>query len=195
MSNIQKSRNRLHNIVIVGGGAGGLELATRLGRTLGRRKQALITLVDRSRTHLWKPLLHQVAAGSMDLNDHELDYLYQARWHHFLFRLGSMAGLDRAARKIHLAPTMDEAGREVIPARTVPYDTLVLSVGARYAFAHGTTCAERPVKPYRAPVRIAGDSSSPRPQDKRGRHCISSFSVCCRTYLQRLLGYSALSSE
>jgi len=130
MSNIQKSRNRLHNIVIVGGGAGGLELATRLGRTLGRRKHALITLVDRSRTHLWKPLLHQVAAGSMDLNDHELDYLYQARWHHFLFRLGSMAGLDRAAREIHLAPTMDDAGREVIPARSVPYDTLVLSVGS-----------------------------------------------------------------
>lgn len=130
MSNLQKRDNRLHNIVIVGGGAGGLELATRLGRTLGRRKQALITLVDRSRTHLWKPLLHQVAAGSMDLNDHELDYLYQARWHHFLFRLGSMAGLDRAAREIHLAPTMDEAGREVIPARTVPYDTLVLAVGS-----------------------------------------------------------------
>ena len=87
-----------HKIVIVGGGAGGLELATRLGDTLGRRRKALITLVDRSRTHLWKPLLHQVAAGSMDLNDHELDYLYQARWHHFQFQLGRMDGLDRAAQ-------------------------------------------------------------------------------------------------
>lgn len=130
MPDLLKSEKKLHNIVIVGGGAGGLELATRLGRTLGRRKQALITLVDRSRTHLWKPLLHQVAAGSMDLNDHELDYLYQARWHHFQFRLGKMDGLDRAAREIHLAPTVDESGREVIPARTVPYDTLVLAVGS-----------------------------------------------------------------
>ncbi len=120
----------LHKIVIVGGGAGGLELATQLGRTLGRRKQALITLVDRSRTHLWKPLLHQVAAGSMDLNDHELDYLYQARWHHFQFRLGRMAGLDRAAKHIHLAPTLDEAGREVLPARSMGYDTLVLALGS-----------------------------------------------------------------
>jgi NADH:ubiquinone reductase (H+-translocating) len=120
----------LHHIVIVGGGAGGLELATRLGGTLGRRKQALITLVDRSRTHLWKPLLHQVAAGSMDLNDHELDYLYQARWHHFRFRLGKMNGLDRRKKEIHLAPVFDETGREVIPARTVGYDTLVLSVGS-----------------------------------------------------------------
>ncbi len=120
----------LHNIVIVGGGAGGLELATRLGRTLGKRKQALITLVDRSRTHLWKPLLHQVAAGSMDLNDHELDYLYQAHWHNFQFRLGRMDGLNRTNKQIHLAPTVDEDGREVIPARSVNYDTLVMAVGS-----------------------------------------------------------------
>jgi NADH dehydrogenase len=126
----KRSAGGLHNIVIVGGGAGGLELATRLGRTLGRRKQALITLVDRWRTHLWKPLLHQVAAGSMDMNDHELDYLYQARWHHFQFRLGRMDGLNRANKQIHLAPTVDEDGREVIPARTIAYDTLVIAVGS-----------------------------------------------------------------
>ena len=110
MTSQEQQSARLHHIVIVGGGAGGLELATRLGRTLGKRGKARITLVDRSRTHLWKPLLHQVAAGSMDLNDHELDYLYQARWHHFHFRLGSMDGLDRAAKQIHLAPTLDEGG-------------------------------------------------------------------------------------
>jgi NADH dehydrogenase len=120
----------LHRIVIVGGGAGGLELATRLGDRLGRRRRALVTLVDKSRTHLWKPLLHQVAAGSMDLNDHELDYLFQARWHHFQFQLGRMDGLDREHRQIHLAPTYDETGREVIPARSIPYDTLVLAVGS-----------------------------------------------------------------
>lgn len=130
MASEQKSNRELHKIVIVGGGAGGLELATQLGRTLGRRRNALITLVDRSRTHLWKPLLHQVAAGSMDLNDHELDYLYQARWHHFQFRLGRMDGLDRATKEIHLAPTFDEAGREVLPARGIAYDTLVLAVGS-----------------------------------------------------------------
>lgn len=120
----------LHRIVIVGGGAGGLELATRLGDSLGRRKRALVILVDQSRTHLWKPLLHQVAAGSMDLNDHELDYLYQARWHHFRFHLGRMDGLDRDKKEIHLAPTVDDTGREVIPARSVVYDTLVLCVGS-----------------------------------------------------------------
>jgi NADH dehydrogenase len=71
-----------------------------------------------------------VAAGSMDLNDHELDYLYQARWHHFQFCLGRMDGLNRAQQEIHLAPTLDEAGREVIPRRSIPYDTLVLCVGS-----------------------------------------------------------------
>jgi len=126
----EPTRSALHRIVIVGGGAGGLELATRLGERLGRRKRALITLVDKSRTHLWKPLLHQVAAGSMDLNDHELNYLFQARWHYFRFQLGRMDGLDRARKEIHLAPTHDERGREVIPARSIPYDTLVFAVGS-----------------------------------------------------------------
>ena len=40
------------NIVVVGGGAGGLELATSLGRKLGKKNKARITLVDRNRTHL-----------------------------------------------------------------------------------------------------------------------------------------------
>ncbi len=119
-----------HRIVIVGGGAGGLELATRLGDTLGKRGRAEITLVDRDWTHLWKPLLHQVAAGSMDLDDHELDYLAQARWHHFKFRLGAMDGLDRQRKLIDVAPTLDENGNEIVPRRRFPYDTLVICVGS-----------------------------------------------------------------
>ena len=68
----------LHKIVIVGGGAGGLELATQLGHKLGRKKKAAITLVDSSRTHLWKPLLHEVAAGSLNSSEDELSYMAQA---------------------------------------------------------------------------------------------------------------------
>jgi len=120
----------MHETVIVGGGAGGLELATRLGDTLGRKGRARVTLIDHSRTHLWKPLLHEVAAGSMDLDHHALDYLAQARWHHFRFQLGSMDGLDRARRVVSVAPTFDEAGRELIPHRAIRYDTLVIAVGS-----------------------------------------------------------------
>jgi NADH dehydrogenase len=119
-----------HHIVIVGGGAGGIELATRLGDRLGRRGRARVTLVDRSRTHLWKPLLHEFAAGSMDLDDHALDYLAQARWHHFRFQLGEMDGLDRGRRVIKVARTLDEEGRELIPRREIPYDTLIIGVGS-----------------------------------------------------------------
>ena len=119
-----------HQVVIVGGGAGGLELATRLGDTLGRRRRAQVTLVDRTRTHLWKPLLHEFAAGTMDLDHHSLDYLAQARWHHFRFQLGEMDALDRARRVVSVAPTCDEEGRELIPRREIPYDTLVIAVGS-----------------------------------------------------------------
>ena len=120
----------LHHIVIVGGGAGGLELATRLGDRLGKPGKASVTLVDRKRTHLWKPLLHEVAAGSMDIDEHELEYLAQARWHHFRYRLGAMDGLDRQAKEIMVAPSYDDAGREIIARRRFRYDTLVLAVGS-----------------------------------------------------------------
>jgi len=119
-----------HRIVIVGGGAGGLELATRLGDSLGRRGRADITLIDKYRTHVWKPKLHEIASGSMDLSAHEVDYLAQAHWHHFRFRIGEMTGLDRERREVRVAPYMDDEGREVTPEREFGYDTLVLALGS-----------------------------------------------------------------
>lgn len=124
------NKNILHHVVIVGGGAGGLELATKLGESLGRKGKAIITLIDKSKTHVWKPLLHEIAAGSMDPDKHELNYLAQAHWHHFKFRLGSMDNLDRAKREISISPYFDEDGIEVIPRRTVHYDTLIIAVGS-----------------------------------------------------------------
>lgn len=123
-------RRRLHRIVVVGGGAGGLELVTRLGNKLGRRKRADVALIERERTHLWKPLLHEVAAGSMDVSRHELDYLAQAYWHGFRFRFGEMVGLDRAKRQVALAATYDDEGRLITPARFIDYDTLVIAIGS-----------------------------------------------------------------
>jgi NADH dehydrogenase len=120
----------LHRIVIVGGGAGGLELATRLGNKLGKRRKAHVTLIDRRRTHLWKPLLHEIAAGSMDLGVHEIDYLAQAYWHGFVFRLGALIGIDRSRRIVRLAPVLDEEGRQVTPAQEFGYDTLVIAIGS-----------------------------------------------------------------
>ncbi len=95
-----------HRIVIVGGGAGGLELATRLGKTLGKRGTASVMLVDANLTHIWKPLLHEVAAGSLNSSEDELNYVAQAKWNHFEFQLGRMSGLDRERKRINWPPPM-----------------------------------------------------------------------------------------
>ncbi len=124
------SADPLHRILIVGGGAGGLELATRLGDKFGRRKLADITLVDATLTHLWKPLLHEVAAGTFNSDEDELSYLAQANWHHFRFRLGRVASVDRAKRQVRTAVTLDADGKEYIPERVFSYDTLVLATGS-----------------------------------------------------------------
>ena len=119
-----------HRIVIVGGGAAGLELATALGDAYADGTRAHVTLVEKMRTHLWKPLLHSVAAGALDRAQHELNYLAQAHWHHFTYRFGEMIGLDRDAKHVLLGATVDDEGREITPPTTVAYDTLVISVGS-----------------------------------------------------------------
>ena len=124
------AQDALHRIIVVGGGAGGIELATQLGNKLGRRGKAAISLVDRARTHIWKPLLHEIAAGSMDTGRHELAYQAQGHWHGFRYRYGELIGLDRAKRQIHLAATCDEDGREITPDRWFDYDTLVIAIGS-----------------------------------------------------------------
>ena len=119
-----------HQIVIVGGGAAGLELATALGNKLGKKGLADIILIDASRTHVWKPLLHEVAAGTLDSAEDELEYLAQARWSHFRYRLGRMIGLDRERQEVCLAATYNEEANEIIPERRFRYDTLVVAVGS-----------------------------------------------------------------
>ncbi len=120
----------LHKIVVVGGGAAGLELATSLGNKLGKRGHAEVTLIDANRTHIWKPLLHQVASGSTDPSEIALEYMAQARWHGFRFRLGTVSAIDRVERTVLLGAEVDEDGEEVIAERSFSYDTLVISVGS-----------------------------------------------------------------
>ena len=124
------SQRTPHRVVIVGGGAGGLPLAARLGDTLGRQGSAEITLVDRCATHVWKPLLHEVAAGRMDAEAHEVNYLALAHWHRFRFRQGEVAKLDRAQHMVSLAPVFDEDAAEMLPARDLAYDSLIFCVGS-----------------------------------------------------------------
>ncbi|HHR6080139.1 NAD(P)/FAD-dependent oxidoreductase [Providencia alcalifaciens] len=117
-------------IVVVGGGAGGLELATRLGRKLGRKKRADITLIDRNPSHLWKPLLHEVATGSLDDGVDAISYLAHARHNAFHFQLGSLTNIDRENKKVVLGELRDKDGELLVPLREIDYDILVMALGS-----------------------------------------------------------------
>lgn len=119
-----------HRIVIVGGGAGGLALAASLGDRMRHDRMVSITLVDAALTHLWKPSLHELAAGTLRLHDGEVDFLQQARRHHFRFHLGTLESVDRTRRRIWLSALLDDAGEEIAPRRSIAYDTLVLALGS-----------------------------------------------------------------
>lgn len=120
----------MKKIVIVGGGAGGLELATQLGHKLGRKKKAEIILVDRNHSHLWKPLLHEVATGSLDEGIDGLSYLAHARNHHFHFQLGTLTDIDREGQRLKLSEICDAQGEVLVPARELAWDTLVMALGS-----------------------------------------------------------------
>ncbi|WP_134646968.1 NAD(P)/FAD-dependent oxidoreductase [Vibrio diabolicus] len=117
-------------IIVVGGGAGGLELATKLGRTLGRKNRAQITLVDRKASHLWKPLLHEVATGSLDEGVDALSYRAHAKNHSFDFQMGSLQDIDRERKVIILSELKDEHGELLMPSRELEYDILVMAIGS-----------------------------------------------------------------
>jgi len=120
---------RKTQIVVVGGGAGGLELATRLGARFGREKFDII-LVEKNRTHIWKPLLHEVAAGSLDANLDEVGYRSHGHAWGYRFFYGAMEGIDRDTRNLLIAPIRDEEGREIMGHHRIRYDYLVLAVGS-----------------------------------------------------------------
>ncbi len=117
-------------IVVVGGGAGGLELATKLGRKMGRKGKTQVTLIDRKSSHLWKPLLHEVATGSLDEGVDALSYRAHAKNHGFEFKLGSLQNIDRDSKTIQLAEMRDKQGELIMPSREVKYDLLVLAIGS-----------------------------------------------------------------
>jgi NADH dehydrogenase len=116
-------------VVVVGGGAGGLELVRRLGARLGRTDFDVI-LVERNSTHIWKPLLHEVAAGSLDANLDEVGYRSHGHRWCYRFFYGSLEGIDRDGRQVIVAPILDEDGSELSGRHRIRYDYLVIAIGA-----------------------------------------------------------------
>ena len=118
-----------HRIVVVGGGAAGLEIVSKLPRIAGKTRVAL-TLIDREPAYVWKPMLHTIAAGTSDVSQQETHYIAQACDRHFIFEPGEIKGIDREKRQVHLGP-LTIAGRPILPERAIPYDTLILAIGSQ----------------------------------------------------------------
>lgn len=120
----------MKRIVVVGGGAGGLELVAKLSKFARKRQSLEIVLVDKQRTHVWKPLLHEVAAGVIDKNSDGVDYRMHASSHHYEFQQGEVIDLDIDTRCLTLAQLNDEQGNEILPQRVIEYDNLVMALGS-----------------------------------------------------------------
>lgn len=118
------------NIVIVGGGVAGLEIATQLGHKLGRLKKYSIVLIDKDSSHIWKPMLHQIAAGTNDLYQQQVSFVAHASQHYFSYSPGEMSGLNRKEKKIFLKPLLMPDGTVAVEARCLNYDVLILAVGS-----------------------------------------------------------------
>ncbi|WP_180163612.1 MULTISPECIES: NAD(P)/FAD-dependent oxidoreductase [unclassified Acinetobacter] len=122
--------SKLHHIVIVGGGAGGLELVTQLGDLLGKKKKARITLVDMKLTHVWKPLLHEIAAGTMSVSEEEINYYAHAAKHHYEFVLAKFENVQPAEKTIQLSKVQQGKYESIQEQLQLSYDTLVLALGS-----------------------------------------------------------------
>lgn len=120
-----------HKVVIIGGGAGGLELAARLGRRFGPDH---IFLVDRDDSHIWKPSLHEVASGTLDIHREGLSYMMLAKERNFTFVPGNVSGLDRDRQCVLIDAYYSAQGQLVFDARELHYDTLILAVGSKSNF-------------------------------------------------------------
>lgn len=118
-------------IVIVGGGVAGISLANRLGDRLGKSGKASVTLVDKSFVHVWKPMLHCFAAGTARNENDRIAFISQAGEHSFEFWPGEIMAVDRAARRVTLAPVRAADGAVVLGERVLEYDTLILAIGSR----------------------------------------------------------------
>jgi len=112
-------------VVIVGGGAGGSELAVRLA-SAGRRD---VHLIDRDETHVWKPRIHELAAGLRRGHVDELGYAGLAERWGFAFERGELIDIDPANRAITLAAVHNDQGSILVPERSVEYRALVLALG------------------------------------------------------------------
>ncbi|AKG23535.1 NAD(P)/FAD-dependent oxidoreductase [Calothrix sp. 336/3] len=107
-----------HQVVIVGGGFGGLYTAKALAKA-----DVDVTLIDKRNFHLFQPLLYQVATGTLSPGD---------------ISSPLRAVLSKSKNtKVLLGEVNDinpETQQVIMGDETVPYDTLVIATGANHSY-------------------------------------------------------------
>jgi NADH dehydrogenase len=115
---VSHDKNAPHEVVIIGGGFGGLYAAKTLANT-----NVNVTLIDKRNFHLFQPLLYQVATGTLspaDISSPLRSVLRKSKNTKVL--LGEVKDIDPKAKRVILA---DEI---------VPYDTLIVATGANHSY-------------------------------------------------------------
>ncbi|WP_052195047.1 NAD(P)/FAD-dependent oxidoreductase [Aureimonas altamirensis] len=133
---------RQTRILILGGGAGGLELAVQLAGTRGID----VTLIDRVTSHLWKPRLHEFAAGTVSSSLAEISFYVLGQLRGFHFEQGSVIGIEHAMKAVRLAAILDDAGEIVVPERLLTYDLCVVALGGVTPDFNTTGVAENAIR-------------------------------------------------
>ena len=106
-------------VVVIGGGFGGLRLARALSSRTARRAGIRVTLIDRHHHHTFQPLLYQVATAGLQPQDIGISLRAALRDRGVDLRMGEVVDIDPFRRTVHLA----DGG-------WLGYDRLVLAVGA-----------------------------------------------------------------
>ncbi|QYX31765.1 NAD(P)/FAD-dependent oxidoreductase [Sphaerospermopsis torques-reginae] len=107
-----------HQVVIVGGGFGGLYAAKALAKA-----NVNVTLIDKRNFHLFQPLLYQVATGALspaDISSPLRSVLSKSK--NTTVLLGEVNDIDTTEQKV------------MVGNEAVPYDTLIVATGAKHSY-------------------------------------------------------------
>ncbi len=112
----------MRHIVILGGGFGGVHAALELERLLRGRTDVEVTLVCRDNFFLFTPMLHEVAAGDIDIT-HIVSPIRALLKRARVF-VGDVEAIDAARRTVRVTHGFARHAHELV------YDELVLALGS-----------------------------------------------------------------
>ncbi|MCI0447410.1 FAD-dependent oxidoreductase, partial [bacterium] len=109
-------------ILILGGGFGGLYTALQLEKTIARDSDVEVTMVNRDNFFLFTPMLHEVAAGDLDLAN--IVNPFRKMLQRINFFNGDVESIDLNAKKVTVFHGDEHHHHDL------EYDHLVLGLGS-----------------------------------------------------------------